>query len=234
MTDQISGYVASLFVHIFIVVAAFGLMGGMSYNNKPLSIDFRIDSREGKVVENPRPPQKKVVKKIVPPPKQHRMPEPPPKKVPKFTKKTPIVLPEKIVPVKEVEPAEEEVVEEIEEVAEVELGDREVEAVNEISEEEYLQQIKSQFLRAHFQYIRENIQNKVVYPRLARKRGWQGKVVVKFVVCEDGHVVDVEIIESSGFSVLDDNAIKSVRNAAPFPRPPVRTELIIPIRFGLV
>jgi len=124
--------------------------------------------------------------------------------------------------------------EQVEEITEVELGEKEVEVVNEISEEEYQEQMRALFLKTHFQYIRDNIQHSVVYPRIARKRGWQGKVVIKFVVWEDGHVSDVEIVESSGYSVLDKNAVKSVKTAAPFPKPPIRTELIIPIRFGLV
>ncbi|MFC1523834.1 energy transducer TonB, partial [Thermodesulfobacteriota bacterium] len=105
-----------------------------------------------------------------------------------------------------------------------------VEEAAPISAEEY----HAQYLKAHFQYIREDIQHQVVYPRIARKKGWQGKVVLKFIVCEDGRVMNVEVVESSGYAVLDKNAMKSVRSAAPFPKPPVRAELIIPIRYGLV
>lgn len=235
MTSQLSGYVTSFFLHVLVVTTVFWLSNSLPYKGKPLSIDFTIDSMTAKVVEKPRPPQKKIVKKIIPTPKREQfIPKPPPEKIAKIIPKPMPVVPVKPLPVEEPEPVVEKLYEQVEEVAEVELGDKEVEAVNEISQEEYQQQLKTQFLKAHFQYIRDHIQYRVVYPNIARKRGWQGKVVVKFIVCEDGRVTGLEIVESSGYSVLDNHAIQSVQSAAPFPKPPMRTELIIPIRFGLV
>ncbi len=235
MTHRLSGYATSFLFHVLVVATAFGLSNSLSPKGKPLTIDFRIDSLTAKVVEKSRAPQKKIVKKIIPAPKRELIvPKPPPKKIVKVIPKPQSVVPKEPVPLKKPEPPAEEVVETVEKIAEVELGEKEVEAINEISEIAFQQQLRAQFLQTHFQFIRKHIQNKVVYPMSARKMGWQGKVVIKFIVCEDGRVINVEIIESSGFSLLDNNAIKSVRNAAPFPKPPVRTELIIPIRFGLV
>lgn len=48
------------------------------------------------------------------------------------------------------------------------------------------------------------------YPRLARKRGYQGTVWVKATVGIDGRVQDVELLASSGFSSLDKSALKTV------------------------
>ncbi len=44
------------------------------------------------------------------------------------------------------------------------------------------------------------------YPRLARRRGWEGAVTLLLRVNEQGVVTDTELIESSGYAVLDDAA----------------------------
>ncbi len=93
---------------------------------------------------------------------------------------------------------------------------------------------KQQYLKAHFDYIKNDIQKKIIYPGIARKKGWQGRVLISFVILEDGSVIDIQIIESSGYSLLDKNAVKSVLSAAPFPTPPVKAEIIIPISYALV
>jgi protein TonB len=62
---------------------------------------------------------------------------------------------------------------------------------------------------------------------------WSGKVILAFVVTEDGGVRSVQIKESSGYSVLDNSAMNTVRSVAPFPRPPVAAEIVIPVHFRL-
>jgi protein TonB len=89
------------------------------------------------------------------------------------------------------------------------------------------------YLKKHFSYIRELIQKSLMYPRIARARGWAGKVTVSFVVFENGKVEDVKVNESSGFAILDKNALDTIKKASPFPRPPVRAELIMPIVYRL-
>lgn len=92
---------------------------------------------------------------------------------------------------------------------------------------------REQYLKRHFRYIKDRIQRSICYPRIARKRGWEGRVVISFVVCEDGRIQDMRIVESSGFSALDKNAMAAVHGAVPFPRPPVRAELIVPVVYRL-
>ena len=93
---------------------------------------------------------------------------------------------------------------------------------------------RARYIKAHYEYIKNGIQNKMIYPLIARKKGWQGTVIVSFVVCTDGKVQDVQIKESSGFSILDQSAVNTIKNAAPFPPPPARAELIVPINYNLV
>lgn len=93
---------------------------------------------------------------------------------------------------------------------------------------------KRLYLKEHFAYIRDMIMKYVSYPHVARKRGWTGKVVVSFIVSEKGLVNDLRIVESSGFPILDNNAIETIKKAAPFPKPPVRAELVMPIVYKIL
>ncbi|MHB8772586.1 MAG: energy transducer TonB [Syntrophales bacterium] len=95
------------------------------------------------------------------------------------------------------------------------------------------EQSKAAYLKEHFTYIRDRITGGISYPRMARKMGWCGQVRIAFVVCEDGGVNDVKVVESSGFGLLDRNAVDTVRHAAPFPPPPVKAEIRMAITYRL-
>jgi protein TonB len=59
------------------------------------------------------------------------------------------------------------------------------------------------------------------YPDMALRHGLQGKLVLEFVVHGDGNLMKTRIIRSSGFSILDEEAVRSIQTAAPFhPIPP--------------
>lgn len=49
------------------------------------------------------------------------------------------------------------------------------------------------------------------YPRLARKRGYQGTVILSVLVGLKGSVSDLKVHQSSGFSILDEAALKAVK-----------------------
>ncbi|MHB8882725.1 MAG: TonB family protein [Thermodesulfovibrionales bacterium] len=93
--------------------------------------------------------------------------------------------------------------------------------------------MKQSYLKEHFAYIRNIVQKKLSYPTIARKMGWEGRVIISFIVCPDGHAKDITIKEGSGIELLDKNAIAAVRQASPFPKPPVEAQLIIPINYSL-
>jgi len=63
--------------------------------------------------------------------------------------------------------------------------------------------------------------------------GWKGKVVVSFVIRENGGVEKSKILASSGYEVLDRQVLTVIREVQPFPKPPVKAELIIPIMYKL-
>lgn len=51
-----------------------------------------------------------------------------------------------------------------------------------------------------------------VYPMLARRMGWRGKVILNVEVLADGRCGGVQVFQSSGHRILDDVALDSVRN----------------------
>jgi protein TonB len=92
---------------------------------------------------------------------------------------------------------------------------------------------QQRYLNEHFTYIRNLIIKRLVYPRIARRMGWSGRVVLTFVVAEDGNVHSLHVRESSGYPVLDNSAMETVKSVAPFPRPPVAAEIVMPVQFQL-
>ena len=92
---------------------------------------------------------------------------------------------------------------------------------------------KKQYLERNFGYIRDLIVKNLKYPYAARRIGWKGSVTVAFVILENGNVEAIRVTHSSGHDLLDQSVLKTVRALQPFPRPPVRAELIIPIAFRL-
>ncbi len=53
------------------------------------------------------------------------------------------------------------------------------------------------------------------YPSIARLNGQEGKVILKAVIRSDGHLAQVIVQKSSGYSALDDAAMEAVRLACP-------------------
>jgi len=93
--------------------------------------------------------------------------------------------------------------------------------------------LREQYVKANYSYIRDVVERRTSYPSIARKMGWEGKVLVAFTICNDGQVEDIRIIKSCGFKALDKNAIKTIKQCAPFPKPPVRAEVTLPITYRL-
>lgn len=58
------------------------------------------------------------------------------------------------------------------------------------------------------------------YPRIAKSRGWQGKVIIQFNLDRNGNILSKTVVQSSGHSALDKAALKMAEKAAPFPKPP--------------
>lgn len=89
------------------------------------------------------------------------------------------------------------------------------------------------YLSAHFGYIRDRVMASLRYPLMARRQGWSGQVMVEFTILMTGKIRDLKVVESSGFSILDQQALRAVEAAEPFPAPPTVATITLPINFQL-
>ena len=77
---------------------------------------------------------------------------------------------------------------------------------------------------SYFASIKEKIEWAWVYPQSAQKSGQQGTLSVTFTILRDGSLKEVKLIRSSGFRVLDQAALRAVKDAASFPPMPAGWE----------
>jgi len=76
------------------------------------------------------------------------------------------------------------------------------------------------------------------YPIGSRRRGEEGKVVVRFVVQKNGDLTEITVVESSGSRRLDAAALKTLRRVTPFRPIPAALNrdswpISVPIAFSL-
>jgi periplasmic protein TonB len=85
--------------------------------------------------------------------------------------------------------------------------------------------------------IRTRVEQLKHYPHIARANRWEGRVVLRAVIGEDGQLVDLKVAESSGHSVLDEAALEVLKKAAPLtlPQPLGRPQVVVqvPISYRL-
>ncbi|MDL1971394.1 MAG: energy transducer TonB [Candidatus Desulfofervidaceae bacterium] len=94
------------------------------------------------------------------------------------------------------------------------------------------------FLKAYLANVRLQIERHKEYPLWARRYGIEGKVIVAFSLKRNGQLEGLKIEKSSGYSLLDKAALKTIRSSAPFPAFPSGLNknmitLQIPIYFHL-
>jgi protein TonB len=70
---------------------------------------------------------------------------------------------------------------------------------------------------SYFSKIKSKIELVWTYPQVSVMNGEQGTVHLKFTIVEDGSLEDVQLIKSSGYPALDEEAIRAVKAAAPYP-----------------
>ncbi len=73
--------------------------------------------------------------------------------------------------------------------------------------------------KADYGWLAESLHRRIIelrhYPSTARLNGWEGKVVLKVSIRQDGQLKDVEVVKSSGHESLDQAAMEAVRRACP-------------------
>jgi periplasmic protein TonB len=89
-------------------------------------------------------------------------------------------------------------------------------------------------LRTYVGQLRKAIQSRVVYPPQARLAGQVGTPVVRFTVSLNGDILpgSLAIQRSSGYPLLDENALQAARDSSPLPPPPRQFSVAIAVAFA--
>lgn len=69
----------------------------------------------------------------------------------------------------------------------------------------------------YFTKIKQSIEVNWEYPEPALRYGLQGKVFLEFSIGAQGHLEYLRVVRSSGSELLDQEAVRAIRAAAPFP-----------------
>lgn len=248
MNYQLKGTAISLLLHAAVISALFSVATYTPVKKQVIALDFSIldgkqqqVSKGKKIVDEvkqvktvkPKPLPKKIVKKPVP----QKVVEPEPVKE--------IVEKPEIIPAREplITPEPTEVAEAVTETEDMTTAENDTAQSEMVAETENTTSndtsdnsamaAKERYVKDHFAYIKDKIEKEIVYPWIARRRGLEGKVILSFVICEDGTVHGINIVEKSGHTILDKSAVATVKRAAPFPAPPIRAEIVIPLSYRL-
>ena len=93
---------------------------------------------------------------------------------------------------------------------------------------------EKKFLLEKLYIISKIVQKNISYPYIARKMGWEGRVVVSFILTKEGKINLLTVEKSSGYDVLDENAIKTIKKVSKyFPLPPLDVKIKLPISYKL-
>lgn len=87
---------------------------------------------------------------------------------------------------------------------------------------------EKKFLENNLENIGVITQRYLRYPDLAGQLGMHGETILYFTLMPNGDITPIELFKSSGFSILDDNAIDTVERAYkdyPYPKEPTRIRL---------
>jgi TonB family protein len=71
--------------------------------------------------------------------------------------------------------------------------------------------------REYMQRVRQRIYAKWNYPREAQDRELAGRLVIEFHIGKDGQLLSLELVSSSGESILDSSALSAVKMAERYP-----------------
>jgi len=89
------------------------------------------------------------------------------------------------------------------------------------------------YIKAHISEIMALLRKNLYYPRMARKRHMEGKVVVRFELQKDGSIVNIVIIEAER-ELLGRAAVTTIeRLEGKFPKPQETLLLHVPIMYRL-
>ncbi|HIP55289.1 MAG TPA: energy transducer TonB [Sulfurimonas autotrophica] len=193
------------------------------------SIKQKTETKQKHKVQNPQHTHKKIVKKTIAD-----------KKVPvKKTKQ----IEKKVLLKKEMRKEEPKVIEKpvepIQPVAYEELQSQKEKKTGVVANKTVVNKMipkmsdEEEYLKENLAKIATLIKENLYYPRVARKRGIQGSVTVRFILLQDATVIQITTI-SSNSEILTRAAIKTIKElSGEFPRPKRNLTITLPIQYSL-
>jgi TonB family protein len=70
---------------------------------------------------------------------------------------------------------------------------------------------------SYFNKIKQSIESQWEYPEIALRYGLQGKLSLQFTIAKNGQLEQLRLTRSSGSQLLDEEALRAIKAAAPFP-----------------
>lgn len=232
MRDQVKYYATSLSVHLLLLALILGLTAQAVKHSPPISLDFTLSN-----CPLPEQPPEKPKQPVAAPKQPVSAPPPVPVKQEQVrSEPPPPVVTEYAAPTPSAPAVSQSVVDHVPRgpvVAPTPVAASAPVVAQGGEGKMSPEKAQQKYLKEHFTYIRDLINNRLTYPLVARRMGWSGRVVLVFVVAQDGSIRSLRVKESSGYPSLDNGAMETVKKVAPFPRPPVAAELVMPVQFNL-
>ena len=228
--DIRTALIASLVLHAIVVFNEF-----VKVNKNPLE-NLKI---EVKLLPDPKPEPPPVIEKpkpIEPPPppviEKPKPIEPPPVLEP-IPEKIEEPIPQDVIPKEDAVPIYEEPIQEPVQEVTPRVDQEKIER-----EKKQLQQRKMDAVELFTNNLAFHISKFKKYPRIAMRRNWQGMVLVKMVMLDNGNIQSLSIEKSSGYDVLDNEAMKMIERSKPLPKPPDilagdEVNIYVPVSFAL-
>lgn len=93
---------------------------------------------------------------------------------------------------------------------------------------------EEQYLDDHLSTIRDILVKYRKYPSQAVRLKQEGSVKVTFRLKQNGDVEDIRVVGSSGYDILDEDALSLIqKSAAYFPKPPKPVRITVPLNYSL-
>jgi len=238
--DIKTALIASLVLHAIVVFNEFVKVNKNPLENLKIEVNLVSEPKPEPppVIEKPKPIEPPPViekpKPIEPPPviEKPKPIEPPPVLEP-IPEKIEEPIPQDVIPKEDAVPIYEEPIQEPVQEVTPRVDQEKIER-----EKKQLQQRKMDAVELFTNNLAFHISKFKKYPRIAMRRNWQGMVLVRMVMLDNGNIQSLSIEKSSGYDVLDNEAMKMIERSKPLPKPPDilagdEVNIYVPVSFAL-
>jgi len=238
--DIKTALIASFVLHAIVVFNEFVKVNKNPLENLKIEVNLVSEPKPEPppVIEKPKPIEPPQViekpKPIEPPPviEKPKPIEPPPVLEP-IPEKIEEPIPQDVIPKEDAVPIYEEPIQEPVQEVTPRVDQEKIER-----EKKQLQQRKMDAVELFTNNLAFHISKFKKYPRIAMRRNWQGMVLVKMLMLDNGNIQSLSIEKSSGYEVLDNEAMKMIERAKPLPKPPDilagdEVNIYVPVSFAL-